>query len=135
MNFPSYGWGWQRRRHRHQTNIVRSIGLNLVTFAQAKAQLSVDHDLDDDLINDIRSRASASVVNYCKIDIDETAFNWVDLFYEPITANLPPEVAAATLLVIGAMYENRDGDVFRSPQPLSQPAMDLLWRHRDPAMA
>ncbi len=116
-------------------SIVRAHPLNLVTFTAAKKQLNVDHDLDDDLINGMRTRASGAVIDYCKIDVGETAFNWVDLFSEPIDDNVPPEVAAAVLLTIGAMYENRDGDVFRSPQPLSQPVMDLLWRHRDPAMA
>lgn len=115
--------------------IVRAVPLNLVTFRNAKAQLNVDHDLDDDLINEIRTRSSGAVIDYCKIDVDETSFDWVDLFGEPIAGNVPPEVAAAVLLGIGALYENRDGDVFRSPQPLSQPQMDLLWRHRDPALA
>ncbi len=128
---------WHHHHHHHEDNddIVRARPLNLVTFTQAKAQLSVDHDLDDDMINGIRTRASGAVIDYIKIDIGETAFNWVDLFSEPIEDNVPPEVQAAVLLVIGSMYENRDGDVFRSPQPLSQPAMDLLWRHRDPAFA
>lgn len=115
--------------------ITHAAPLNLVTFRQAKAQLNVDHDLDDDLIDGIRARAAGAVINYIKIDVDETAFDWVDLFSEPIADNVPGEVVAATLLAIGAMYENRDGDVFRSPQPLSQPVMDLLWRHRDPALA
>lgn len=117
------------------TPIVRAAPLSLVTFRAAKAQLNVDHDLDDDLINGMRIRASGAVIDYCKIDVGESAFNWVDLYSEPIADNVPGEVVAAVLLMIGAMYENRDGDVFRSPQPISQPVMDLLWRHRDPAMA
>jgi hypothetical protein len=128
-------WDDDDTRAQPVTPIVRAVPLNLVTFTAAKAQLNVDHDLDDDIINGMRTRASGSVINYCKIDVGESAFNWVDLFGEPISDNVPPEVAAAVLLMIGAMYENRDGDVFRSPQPLSQPVMDLLWRHRDPAMA
>ena len=115
--------------------VVRAVPLNLVTFRGAKAQINVDHDLDDDLIDGMRTRASGSVINYCKIDVGQSWFDWVDLLGEPIADNVPPEVLAAVLLVIGAMYENRDGDVFRSPQALSQPVMDLLWRHRDPAMA
>jgi hypothetical protein len=128
------GW-WDDDDDPAKGAIVRAVPLNLVTFRMAKAQLNVDHDLDDDLIDGIRTRASGTVIDYCKIDIGETAFNWVDLLGEPIADNVPPEVVAATLLTIGALYENRDGDVFRSPFPLSQPVMDLLWRHRDPAMA
>jgi hypothetical protein len=129
-----HGHGDYDRRPR-VPGVVRAVPLNLVTFSAAKAQLNVDHDLDDDLIDGIRTRASGAVINYIKIDVGDSAFNWVDLLGEPITDNVPPEVFAAVLLIVGAMYENRDGDVFRSPQPLSQPAMDLLWRHRDPAMA
>ena len=128
-------WDDDDKRSQPVTPVVRAVPLNLVTFTTAKAQLNVDHDLDDDLINGMRTRASGSVIDYCKIDVSESSFNWVDLYGEPITDNVPPEVVAAVLLMIGAMYENRDGDVFRSPQPISQPVMDLLWRHRDPAMA
>jgi hypothetical protein len=130
-----WGNGWWDDDDKPKGNIVRAVPLSLVTFRGAKAQLNVDHDLDDDLINRIRITASGAVLDYIKIDIGETSFNWVDLFGEPIAENVPPEVVAATLLMVGAMYENRDGDVWRSPQPISQPAMDLLWRHRDPAMA
>jgi hypothetical protein len=112
-----------------------STARNLITFTEAKAQLSVDHDLDDAMINSMRRRASAIVLDYIKIDIGATDFDWFDLFGEPVQDSVPDEVAAATLLVLGAMYENRDGDVFRSPAPISQPVIDLLWRHRDPAMA
>ncbi len=115
--------------------IVPAIPMYLVTFNESKEHLRVDHDMDDAQINRMRRQASAAVLNYIKIDIDETAFDYVDEFGEPIANNIPQEIAAATLLMIGALYENRDGDSFRSPQPLSQAAMDLLWRHRDPAMA
>jgi hypothetical protein len=128
------GW-WDDDDDRPKGTIVRAVPLYLVTFREAKAHVNMDHDLDDDLINRMRKDASGAVIDYIKIDIGESTFNWVDLFGEPIADNVPPEVHAAVLLMVGAMYENRDGDVFRSPQPLSQPAMDLLWRHRDPAMA
>jgi hypothetical protein len=135
MNGGWWGNGWWDDDDKPNGNIVRAVPLSLVTFRGAKAQLNVDHDLYDDLINRIRITASGAVIDYIKIDIGETSFNWVDLFGEPIAENVPPEVVAATLLMVGAMYENRDGDVWRSPQPISQPVMDLLWRHRDPAMA
>ena len=109
--------------------------LNLVTLTQAKAQVRVDHDFDDTQLDEMRSRASWAVMDYLKIDIYDTGFNWVDDFGEPIRGNIPPNIAAAVLLMIGAMYENRDGDVWRSPQALSQSVMDLLWRYRTPAMA
>ncbi len=115
--------------------IVPAIPMNLVTFTEAKEHLRVDHDLDDAQINRMRRQASSAVLDYMKIDIDETAFDYVDEFGEPIENNIPQEIRAATLLVLGALYENRDGDEFRSPQAFSQTVRDLLWRHRDPAMA
>jgi len=109
--------------------------MNLVTLTEVKEHLRVDHDMDDAQINRQRRQASSAVIDYLKVDVYETAFDWVDEFGEPITNNIPQEIIAATLLVCGALYENRDGDEFRSPQGFSQTVMDLLWRHRDPAMA
>jgi hypothetical protein len=112
--------------------------VNLVTLREAKSHLNIDHDLDDDVIDRKRGDASSAVMNFIKADEHATDFNWVDALGEPSTDPLnkiPGEVVSATLLVLGAMYENRDGDAFRSPQPLSQAVMDLLWRHRDPAFA
>ncbi len=82
-----------------------------------------------------RNQASGIVLDYIKADLDSVLFNWVDALGEPREDKVPPEIVAATLLVVGALYENRDGDVWRSPQPLSQSVMDLLWRHRKPALA
>lgn len=108
---------------------------NLVTLKQAKTQVRVDHDLDDVDLDRKRAQASGIVLDYIKADLQSSLFNWVDNLGEPREDKIPPEIVAATLLVVGALYENRDGDVWRSPQPLSQAAMDLLWRHRKPALA
>jgi hypothetical protein len=107
--------------------------VNLITMTQAKAHLYVDHDFNDRDINDKRAHASGVVLDYCKVDVNDTGFDWVDDLGEPL--NTPPEVIAATLLILGGIYQNRDGEQWRSPQPLSQAAMDLLWRHRTPALA
>jgi hypothetical protein len=109
--------------------------MNLITLRQAKAQVRVDHDLDDDDIDKKRKQASEAVMNFIKADEHATDFDWVDALGEPNDDTIPGEVKSATLLVFGAMYENRDGDAWRSPQPLSQAVMDLLWRHRDPALS
>lgn len=108
---------------------------NLITLTEAKIQTRVDHNLDDVDLDKKRSQASGIVLDYLKIDLSDTSFDWVDALGEPIDMKIPPEVKAAVLLTVGALYENRDGDVWRSPQPLSQAAMDILWRHRAPALA
>lgn len=107
----------------------------LITMKDAREHLRMDHDLDDVQINQKRIQASAIVLDYLKKDVSDTAFDWVDENGDPDPERLPYQAAAATLLVLGALYENRDGDVWRSPQHLSQSVIDLLARLRDPAMA
>lgn len=99
--------------------------MSLVTFDQAKAHLAVDHNEDDTLIQVFVDAASDIVLDYLKKTVE-------DLPGSP--SEVPPTIEAATLLVIGALYENRDG-AENAPQPLSQAVKDLLHRYRDPALA
>lgn len=108
---------------------------NLVTLTQAKTQCRVDHDLDDVDLDKKRNQAAGILLDYLKVDLNSSLFDWVDGLGEPREERIPPEIAAATLLILGALYENRDGDAWRSPQPLSQAVMDLVWRHRTPSFA
>lgn len=108
----------------------------LVTFFQAKEQLQVDHDLDDAIIDRMRANASGDVLDYIKIaETPGLLETYIDALGEPVEDVIPEPVVTATLLVIGALYENRDGDSWRSPQPLSQAVMDVLVRQRDMTMA
>lgn len=108
--------------------------MNLITLDQARTQVNLDHELDDGVLNEKRQEASGVILDYLKVDTDDTSFNWVDLLGEP-TENIPQHVIAATKMCLGAMYENRDGDVWRAPQPISQSVIDILMRTRKPAMA
>lgn len=109
--------------------------INLVTLQDARDQVNLDQDLDDRTLERLRTQASGVILDYIKDDVDvfDTAFNWVDDFGEP-TDNVPSQVATAVYLVIGALYENRDGDVFRAPQIISQSVIDVLMRTRTPAL-
>lgn len=100
----------------------------LVTFDQAKTHLRVDDDDHDEEIEEIRIRASFILLDYLKKDEDY----WQDSTGEP--ADVPGSVSAATLLICGALFENREGSDKDAP-PLSQAVMDLVHRHRDPALA
>jgi hypothetical protein len=100
----------------------------LVTFDQAKEHLQVDHDEDDAKIEFIRQQASHIVLDYLKAEEG----TYQDSSEEPV--DVPGAVEAATLLVCGALYENRDGSDKES-SPLSQAVKDLLHRYRDPALA
>lgn len=107
--------------------------MKLVTLLAAKRHLSVDHDMDDRLIYEKILSASDLIAQYVKVDTLATDFDWVDELGEP--DNVPPLIQSAVLLVLGAMYENRDGSSMNSPQPLSQAVKDLLCGSRDPSMA
>lgn len=113
--------------------------MNLISLQDARDQVNLDDDLDERTLEQMRTTASGIIVDYLKLKetgfLDDTSFNWVDNFGEPIEANIPDPVIAATKLVLGALYENRDGDAWRAPQPLSQAVIDILMRRRDPAMA
>lgn len=108
--------------------------MNLVTLREVKRHVSQDTDFDDKQLEEIRVNASAIILDYLKTDTGDTAFDWVDAFGEP-TSNIPRVVVAATLHVVGALYENRDGTVVGAPQPLSQTVKDLLARSRTLALA
>lgn len=109
--------------------------MNLVTLRQVKRHVSQDTDADDKMLEEKRFQASAIILDYLKIDTGDTAFDWLDAFGEP-TSKIPAVVIAATLLVVGALYENRDGTAGAAgPQALSQTVVDLLARSRTLALA
>ena len=77
----------------------------LVTLDQAKLHLRVDHDSDDDDITLKVHAASASVLSYLK----DNALNYVDSSGVAL-GEIPYELQAATLLLLGALYGNRGED-------------------------
>lgn len=98
----------------------------IVTFAQVKAHLQVDHDLDDQKIQEVTDDASETMLNYLKKPFDY----WQDTAGEP--AGVPGPVKAATLKLAYSLYENRDGS---GTPALSQDVKDMVHRFRDPAFA
>lgn len=98
----------------------------LVTPAQVKAHLLIDHDEDDQKIDEITIDASEMMLNYLKKPIDY----WQNTAQEPV--GVPGSVRAATLKVAAALYENRDGS---GTPALSQDVKDMVHRYRDPAFA
>lgn len=106
--------------------------MNLVTLKEVKHHVSVDTHFDDEMLEEKRRQASAIVLDYLKIDTNDTGFNWLDAFGEP-TKNVPQLVRAATLLIVGSLFENRDGS--GTSNPLSQSVIDMLARSRTPTLA
>lgn len=101
----------------------------IVDLESAKEHLRVDHDQDDAQILIKLEQASAIVVNY----LNKPVGTWelgAETDVDSDTDDAPYPVQAATLLVLGALYRDREGG-----DPLSQAVKDLLARYRDPVMA
>lgn len=110
----------------------------LVSLAQAKDHLEWDNsDRDDFLTLKIHS-ASALVLNYMKNGADA----FTDSAGEPIEDSngnplgIPYEVQAATLLMVGHLVKNRDGDPDKaySHGMLPNDVTALIYVHRIPSL-
>lgn len=110
----------------------------LVGLAQAKEHLRVDDaDNDNDLILKIHA-ASAAVLNYIRNGADA----FTDSSGEPILDSndnplgIPYEVQAATLLMLGYLYKDRDSDPDKAYEHgyLPMPVMSLLYPWRVPSL-
>lgn len=85
----------------------------LVDLDEAKGHLRMDDDATDEEIERTITRASAIVLNYCKLTAAP----------DPV----PEFVKAATLFAVEALFDGGD--------PLSDVVVRLLHRYRDPALA
>ena len=110
----------------------------LVSLTQASAHLRRDTDDDDaDLTLKIHA-ASGAVINYLKAGatfLDSADDVEVDSFGDPV--GVPFEVQAATLLLLGSLYSDREGsepDMWERGY-LPKAVTALLYPLRDPALA
>lgn len=110
----------------------------LVSLQQARDHLRSDAtDDDSDLTLKIHA-ASAAVLNYIRNGADI----FTDSSGEPILDSngapigIPYEVQAATLLMIGYLYKDRDSDPDKAYEYgyLPKPVMSLLYPHRVPSL-
>jgi hypothetical protein len=113
----------------------------LVSLAKAKLHLRVDHDDDDSDIELKLMAASGAVVNYLKSGatfLDSSGEVETDSSGDPV--GVPYQVQAATLLLLGDFYKNResitedavDGQFGYGYLPKYVTA--LLYPLRDPAL-
>lgn len=104
--------------------------LALVSLCVAKEHLRPAGDIDDVRIQRLIEEASALVLDYVKLPADAYHTTAGEL----IEADVPPVVRAAVLLVLGALYDNADG---QNPdkQPLSDAVKALLHSRRVPTLA
>lgn len=110
----------------------------LVSLQQAKDHLRIDtSDGDNDLTLKIHA-ASGAVLNYIRSGADEFTDSAGDAIVDsngnPL--GIPYEVMAATLLMIGYLYKDRDADPDKAYQMgyLPPAVTALLYPHRDPIL-
>lgn len=119
-----------------------------VTLARAKQHLNMDHDLDDVLIDAYIRASSEAVKNYLKsasayeVERDSNDDPILDSSGDPIYAVdssgdkiVRYAVQAATLLMVGFLYKDRDENVDGAYAMgfLPKPVTALLCPLRDPA--
>lgn len=119
--------------------------MKLVSLNKGKEHLRVDHDAEDSLIELYIKAASAAILNYLKdgkdsfldsTNLDSSDEVEVDSSGEPV--GIPEDVQAATLIMLGYLYKNRDnndgyavsGAFGAGTLPL--PVTALLYPLRDP---
>lgn len=110
----------------------------LVTLAAAKDHLRIDNsDDDNDLTLKIHA-ASGTVLNYIRNGADEFTDSAGDpiLDSNDVPIGIPFEIQAATLLLVGYLYKDRDGDPDKAFTHgyLPMGVMSLLYPYRDPAL-
>lgn len=119
----------------------------LVTLAQARAHLSMDHTADDTYIQGLIYAASQAVLNYVG---EEGSLGWSDTsgaFPDSSSSdssgslgNVPEDVRFATLLLIGDFYANREPTPTDPVDPqfgyayLPRAVVALLWPYRLPGL-
>ncbi|MFA6063874.1 MAG: head-tail connector protein [Gallionella sp.] len=110
----------------------------LVTLQQSKDHLRIDtSDGDNDLTLKIHA-ASAAVLNYIRNGADV----FLDSSGEPVLDSnsfplgIPYEVQAATLLMVGYLFKDRDTNADGAYEHgyIPKPVMALLYVHRVPSL-
>lgn len=110
---------------------MASAPVQLIDLEEAKAQIYVDPD-DTDKDADIELRigiASSIVMKHIKAD--DIPESWI-VTHSPLVFESPFDVKAATLLVFGELYANRESS---TAMPLSDAVINLLSPHRMPTLA
>ena len=96
----------------------------LITKEQAKSHLLIDYDDRDADLEMKMQQAEEIVVDYLK----KPDHGWT-------VETVPKTVQAAILLVLTALFDDRDGSGEGDYITPSGPVARLLARHRDPAIA
>lgn len=109
-----------------------------VSLSQAKARLRIDNDDEDGDLNDMIEQCTAVITAYLKLPGAYQNTSGViptDTSGDPV--GVPKEVQLSTLLLIGFMYRDRDGNDMANWQQgyLPWQVTAPIYHLRDPAMA
>lgn len=104
---------------------------SFVTLNQAKDHLRQYESYDDADIQLKIEQATAIILDFLKLSGVPDSWN-SDSASESPGGGVPPLIQAATLLVLGELFKNREAS---AADLLSPGIKDLLRRYRDPALA
>lgn len=105
----------------------------LVTLAEVKLALRIDNDDEDTNISLLIKAASGAVIRYLKSAAEAFVGENGAVDFDA----MPDEVRSATILLVGRLYKDPDGDPDKDFQHgyLPMPVVSLLYPLRDPAVA
>lgn len=108
----------------------------LVTLGRLKEALRIDSDDEDGILGLYIDAASLSVISYLKgqADVVLGLDSGGDI---PSGAEVPEPIQLATIVLVGHIYRNPDGDPDKDFEHgyLPRPVTALLYPYRDPALA
>lgn len=112
--------------------------MKFVSLTQAKSHLRIDTADEDTHLDLLIDAATEAVHGYIKpgpdLFFDSAGDVIVDSSGDPI--GIPADVKAATLLMLGYLYKDRDNDAGKEYERgyLPRPVTALLYRYREPVM-
>jgi hypothetical protein len=101
--------------------LTNELSPDLITIEQMKLWLKIEHDLENEILWNLREFASYEAFNFTQNDFEELDENG-ELVEKPIPFN----VKLACLLLISYMYENRGND----PTQLPFNVMKMLYPYK-----
>lgn len=110
--------------------LLRVRSASIVTLADVKRSLRIDHDDDDAMLNMLTRAASNRIVSHMKAQAE----SFLDDNGNIVPENVPDEVRFATILLVGFYYDPDNDTDFETGQ-LPKPVTSLLYMLRDPALA
>jgi hypothetical protein len=111
----------------------------LVSLTQAKSHLRIDTSAEDTYLALMIRAASRSVIEYVRSGADAFTDSAGDVIEDSAgdPTGIPEDVQAATLLLLGFLYRNRDENPANAFERgyLPAPVTALLAPYRDPVLS